>query len=297
MKQAARKIVMFFMIIGFIFGLSILLYPLVSNAWNRMREERLFQAYLEKNAAESSIDYEAEWAKARSYNEGLQPIILPDSFVAATTPYTEDEIYTACLNLEGNGLMGYIVIPKIDVKVPIYHSTEEAILEKGAGHLQGSSLPVGGESTHAVLAAHRGLPSASLFTDLDQLQEGDQFYLYILDDILAYEVDQIEVVKPEETDALSVERGKDQVTLLTCTPYGINTHRLLVRGKRIPYDEQAAEDQGRHKAKGMNTNYLFWVLIGLGSAGLFMIVVYIIRRLIRRKRIRRRKNEKIQKKE
>lgn len=297
MKQAARKIVMFFMIIGFMFGLSILLYPLVSNAWNRVREERLFQAYLEKNTAESTIDYEAEWAKARSYNEGLQPIILPDSFVAATTPYTEDEVYAACLNLEGDGLMGYIVIPKIDVKVPIYHSTEEAVLEMGAGHLQGSSLPVGGDSTHAVLAAHRGLPSASLFTDVDQLREGDQFYLYILDDILAYEIDQIKVVKPEETDALNVERGEDQVTLLTCTPYGINTHRLLVRGSRIPYDEQAAEDQGRHKAKGMNTNYLFWVLIGLGSAGLFMTVMYIIRRLIRRKRIRRRENEKTHKEE
>lgn len=283
MKQSARKIVMFFMIIGFIFGLSILLYPLVSNAWNRMREERLFQAYLEKNTAESSVDYETEWEKARNYNEGLRPIILPDSFVAATTPYTEDEAYAACLNLEGDGLMGYIVIPKIDVKIPIYHSTEEAVLEKGAGHLQGSSLPVGGESTHAVLAAHRGLPSASLFTDLDQLQEGDQFYLYILNDILAYEVDQIKVVMPEETDALNVERGEDHVTLLTCTPYGINTHRLLVRGSRVPYDPQTAEEQGRHKATGMNTNYLFWVLIGLGSAVLFMIVVYIIRRLIRRK--------------
>lgn len=295
MKEAARKIIMVFMVAGFLIGLSIVLYPLISNAWNTRREERLFQEYVEQNAMESTVDYALEWDKAQNYNNGLQPIILPDSFVTAVTPYTDDTVYASCLNVSGDGLMGYISIPKIDVKVPVYHSTEEEILEKGAGHLHGSSLPVGGESTHAVLAAHRGLPSASLFTDLDQLKEGDQFYLYILDDILAYEVDRIQVVEPEQTDALCVERGKDQVTLLTCTPYGINSHRLLVRGSRVPYDEQEAEEQSRQKVKGMNTNYLFWVLIGIGSSGLFMLMIYLIKVLIRRQR--RRRNEKNQKEE
>lgn len=295
MKKAVRKIIMFFMTIGFLFGLSILLYPLFSNVWNTWRDERLFQEYVKQNTMEDTVDYAAEWEKAHDFNNGLEPVILPDSFVTAETPYTQDEFYTSCLNVGGDGLMGYILIPKIDVKVPIFHSTEESVLEKGAGHLHGSSLPVGGESTHAVIAAHRGLPSASLFTDLDQLKEGDQFYLYILDDILAYEVDQIQVVEPEQTDALSVEYGKDQVTLLTCTPYGINSHRLLVRGSRVPYDEQEAEEQGRQRVRGMNTNYVFWVLVGLGAAALFMLVIYLIKRFIRRRR--RRRNEKIQREE
>ena len=162
--------------------------------------------------------YDAQWRRARAYNEALLPSVLPDSFAVAEASDEPDEEYLSCLNLTGDGMMGMVEIPKIDVNLPIYHTTSEEVLEKAAGHLEGSSLPVGGESTHAVISAHRGLPSASLFTDLDQLEEGDHFLIHVLDDTLCYEVDQILVVEPKETESLAVEEGEDLVTLLTCYP-------------------------------------------------------------------------------
>ena len=204
----------------FLAGLSVLLYPFVANQWNSYRQSRLMSSYeegvAEKEAA-GQIDYEAEWEKARIYNDNLMPMILPDSFAVAEAS-DRDEAYMACLNINGDEVMGIVEIPKIDVELPIYHTTDEEVLQIGAGHLEGSSLPVGGESTHAVISAHRGLPSATLFTDLDKLEEGDHFLLHILDDTLAYEVDAINVVEPDETELLSVVEGEDLVTLLTCTP-------------------------------------------------------------------------------
>ncbi len=286
MKKGILRILMVVMAVGFLFGLSILLYPLLANIWNNYREERLFEAYLENTAnPPEGEDYSAEWEAAWNYNRGMEPVILPDSFVQARTPYTEDEAYASCLNVNGDGVMGYISIPKIEVTLPIYHSTEEEILEKGVGHLHGSSLPVGGEDTHTVLSAHRGLPGATLFTDLDQLQEGDQFYLYILDDVLAYEVDQILVIEPEDTEALQVEDGQDLATLLTCTPYGVNTHRLLVRGHRVPYDPEEEAEQGREVVHSVNTNYILWVTAGLSVT---IVVIVIIPRAVRKKRENRR---------
>ena len=174
-------------------------------------------------------------------------------------------------------MMGYVQIPKINVKIPIYHTTNEDVLQKAAGHLAGSSLPVGGEGSHAVISAHRGLPSAALFTDLDKLTEGDHFLLSILDDTLCYEVDQISVVDPTDTKALVSEAGQDLVTLLTCTPYGVNSHRLLVRGHRIPYE--SVQDEVTPAAAGLigtslHTSYLLWVLIGLGVTGLCIFLLY-----------------------
>ena len=205
----------------FLAGLSLLLYPLVSNEWNTYRQEQLISGYdsqvAEKEAA-GEIDYAAQWKKANDYNESLLPSILPDSFAIAAAADQPDPEYMASLNLNGDGMMGYVEIPKINIKLPVYHTTDENVLEQAAGHLEGSSLPAGGESTHAVISAHRGLPSAALFTDLDKLTEGDHFLLYILDDILCYEVDKISVVEPEETQDLKVEEGQDLVTLLTCTP-------------------------------------------------------------------------------
>ena len=279
----------------FLAGLSLLLYPFVANKWNTYRQERLISSYDEvvsEKTAAGSIDYEAEWLKAQQYNEDLLPSILPDSFAVAEADEGEDEAYVSALNLAGDGIMGTVEIPKINIKLPIYHTTDEEVLEKAAGHLEGSSLPIGGESTHAVISAHRGLPSASLFTDLDLLKEGDHFLIHVLDETLCYEVDQILTVEPDETEALQVEDGEDLVTLLTCTPYGVNTHRLLVRGHRVPYEETIVEEeQTPLAAVSLHTNYLLWVFIGLGITALFILGLFLWDRRIR-KRGRRKKTHK-----
>ncbi len=287
-----KKLNIIFVILFFLVGLSLLLYPLVANEWNNYRQKRLISNYESAvTQAAESIDYEEEWKKAHDYNEDLLPSILPDSFAIAEEE--EDEVYLSCLNLTGNEVMGYVEIPKIDIKLPIFHGTDEDVLEQGAGHLEGSSLPVGGENTHAVISAHRGLPSASLFTDLDLLKKGDHFLLYILDDILCYEVDQISVVEPKQTEALSVIDGKDLVTLLTCTPYGVNSHRLLVRGHRVEYvpDVVEKEEAGVFGAASIHTNYLLWVIIGLSVTAVFIILLYLYDRKTRKALEQNRENQ------
>lgn len=271
----------------FLAGLSLLLYPLVSNRWNSYRQSRLISSYtdgVEEKNGKNAIDYDLEWQKAEAYNKNLLPMILPDSFAIAEMS-DRDEAYMACLNLNGDGIMGIVEIPKIDVKLPIYHTTDTDVLEIGAGHLEGSSLPIGGESNHAVISAHRGLPSATLFTDLDKLEKGDHFLLHVLDDTLCYEVDQISVVEPEQTEALSVVEGEDLVTLLTCTPYGVNSHRLLVRGHRVPYVPEEVEDEQASSLLGvsMHTNYLFWVIFGIAITAGFIFLLYRREKKIQRK--------------
>ena len=262
----------------FLAGLSLLLYPLVANQWNSYRQSHLISDYEHTvSGLETSgqVDYTEKLQKARAYNEALLPSILPDSFAVAEAAGEPDAVYMSCLNLAGDGMMGVIEIPKIHVNIPIYHTTEETVLEKAAGHLEGSSLPVGGENTHAVIAAHRGLPSAALFTDLDQITEGDHFLLHVLDETLCYEVDQISVVEPDDTTPLMVEPGKDLVTLLTCTPYGVNTQRLLVRGHRV--DVQPEEVLFSETPAGqisLHTNYFLWVLVGLLVTGCFVFLLW-----------------------
>ena len=275
MKKKAGNLVI---CIIFLAGLSLLLYPFVANQWNNYRQKQLIsgyeQAVSEKEAAEG-IDYDAERKKAEDYNEALLPCVLPDSFALAESSGV-DPVYMNTLNIAGDEMMGSVEIPKIDIKIPIYHTTEEDVLNKGAGHLEGSSLPVGGANTHAVISAHRGLPSASLFTDLDQLKEGDHFLIHVLNETLCYEVDKISVVKPEDTSALAVEDGQDLVTLLTCTPYGVNTERLLVRGHRVPYVEQEVKDEKTaFSGSSLRTNYLLWVFVGLSVTALFVFVLYL----------------------
>ena len=270
-----RLILTIAMILLFLAGLSLLLYPFVANQWNNYRQQRLISSYEDTVARKEEageIDYEAEWAKAQAYNEALLPSILPDSFAVAEASDEPDEEYMSCLNITGDGMMGMVEIPKIDVNLPIYHTTSEEVLEKAAGHLEGSSIPVGGKSTHAVISAHRGLPSASLFTDLDQLEGGDHFLIHVLDDTLCYEVDQILVVEPKETESLAVEEGEDLVTLLTCTPYGVNSDRLLVRGHRVPYVPEEVEDEQANALFGtsLHTNYLLWVVAGLAVTAAFI---------------------------
>lgn len=275
MKKKAGNLVI---CIIFLAGLSLLLYPFVANQWNNYRQKQLISGYeqvvSEKEAAEG-IDYDAERKKAEDYNEALLPCVLPDSFALAESSGV-DPVYMNTLNITGDEMMGSVEIPKINIKIPIYHTTEEDVLNKGAGHLEGSSLPVGGANTHAVISAHRGLPSASLFTDLDQMKVGDHFLLHVLDETLCYEVDKISVVKPEDTSALAVEDGQDLVTLLTCTPYGVNTERLLVRGHRVPYvEEEVKEEKTVLSGSSLHTNYLLWVFVGLSVTALFIFVLYL----------------------
>lgn len=272
-----KNISKFFIIILFLGGLSLLLYPFVANQWNNHRQKKLMGNYNDVIAAKEAagqIDYEAEWKKAEDYNAALLPSVLPDSFSDAEKS-DGDDAYTACLNIAGDGIMGAVEIPKIKITLPIFHTVNEDVLEQAAGHLEGSSLPVGGESTHAVISAHRGLPSAALFTDLDKLGKGEHFLIHVLDDTLCYEVDKITVVEPEQTKDLSVESGQDLVTLLTCTPYGVNSHRLLVRGHRVPYDPKALDDEKVPLSDmSLHTSYLLWVIVGIAVTALFIIFMY-----------------------
>lgn len=220
------------LILIFLVGLSVMLYPSVSDAVNRKHQSRAVAGYAEEVEQLSDADYQTYFDAADAYNRQLNT--TPNAF------YKPDLVsgYAQTLDISGTGIMGYITIPKISVELPIYHGTDEGVLQVAAGHLEGSSLPVGGAGTHAVISAHRGLPSAKLFTNLDQLEVGDTFTITVLDRVLTYEVDKISIVLPTETDELKIAEGKDYVTLMTCTPYGINTHRLLVRGRRVETPDQ-----------------------------------------------------------
>ena len=219
------------LILIFLVGLSVMLYPSVSDAVNRKHQSRAVAGYAEKVEQLSDADYQTYFDAADAYNRQFNT--TPNAF------YKPDLVsgYAQTLDISGTGIMGYITIPKISVELPIYHGTDEGVLQVAAGHLEGSSLPVGGAGTHAVISAHRGLPSAKLFTNLDELEVGDRFTITVLDRVLTYEVDQISIVLPTEIDQLLPTEGMDYVTLMTCTPYGINTHRLLVRGKRVETTE------------------------------------------------------------
>jgi sortase A len=225
MKKNFTNIIL---ILVFITGLSLLLYPTVSDYWNSLHQSQAVARYVESVAQLDDNEYEKMWQAAERYNgklsEGLGRFIFSEE---------DEKEYEALLDVAGNGIMSYIEIPSISCTLPIYHGIDEAVLQIAVGHIGGSSLPVGGESTHCVLSGHRGLPSAKLFSALDQLKEGDIFMLRTLDEILTYEVDQIRIVLPHEVDELEFIEGEDLCTLVTCTPYGVNSHRLLVRGKRI----------------------------------------------------------------
>ena len=229
MKKNASTIIL---ILVFFVGLSVMLYPTISDYINQRNQSRAVVSYAADVDKLTDADYTAYFNAADAFNAQIaadpEALYFPDRFPD----------YESILDITGTGIMGYITISKIGVELPIYHGTSEAVLQVAAGHLEGSSLPVGGAGTHAVLSAHRGLPSAKLFTNLDQLEVGDTFTVTVLDRVLTYEVDKISIVLPTETSELKVVDGKDYVTLMTCTPYGINTHRLLVRGRRIETPEQ-----------------------------------------------------------
>ena len=222
------------LILILLIGLSLMLYPSFADWWNSFHSSRAIASYVEQVANIDDAQYEELWDAAWDYNQSL--LHRPNDFLLSDE---QQEIYKSLLDFGGNGIMGYIEIPMIDVMLPIYHGTNESVLQIAVGHLDWTSLPVGGAGSHCVVSGHRGLPSARLFTDLDKLKVGDVFMLHVLNEILTYEIDQILIVEPQDTDPLLIEPGKDLCTMITCTPYGINSHRMLVRGHRIESQEEA----------------------------------------------------------
>lgn len=276
MKKNRSNIIL---ILIFLVGLSVMLYPTVSDYINQKNQSRAVASYSEEVENLSDVDYQAYFNAADDYNRRLAE--TPDAF------YRPDEVsgYTDTLDVSGTGIMGYITISKIGVELPIYHGTSDGVLQVAAGHLEGSSLPVGGAGTHAVISAHRGLPSAKLFTNLDELEVGDTFTITVLDRVLTYEVDQISIVLPTETDLLQPVEGKDYVTLMTCTPYGINTHRLLVRGKRI----ENAENQ-KHIRVTADALRIEPIIVAPALAVPMLLVLLVV--MLAVPHLRKRKNQR-----
>ncbi len=259
----------------FLIGLSLLLYPTVSDYWNSLHQSRAIAEYAEQVADLDNDLYDALWDNAVAYNEALPD--LPDRYSMTEEERAE---YEALLNVSGNGIIGYIEIPVIGCSLPIYHGTDDGVLQIAIGHVEGSSLPTGGVGTHCVLSGHRGLPSAKLFTDLDQMAEGDIFLLRVLDETLTYEVDQIRIVEPYELEDLAIDPEKDYCTLVTCTPYGINTHRLLVRGHRV--DNQPEARAVRVTADAMQIEPV--IVAPLVAAPMLLILLIVLLVKTRRKK-------------
>lgn len=282
------KVTTILLLLIFAGGLLVLNYPVISTVYNQLNQGEVLAVYDEDLEKMRHEELAEQRRQAQEYNEKLvsSGAVLQDAF---STEKEEDPEYMNLLSVNENGVMGSIEIPKIHVYLPIYHGTSSDVLRNGVGHMEGTSLPIGGESTHAVLTGHRGLPQAELFTDLDQIEEGDVFYIYILKETLAYEVREVEVVSPENVDSLAVQEGKDLVTLVTCTPYGINSHRILVHAERIPYEGEAVDTQ-----KAVRQNLMDWLLqqksVLLTIAIFVLLILYGIIRLLRRCS-KRRKNQ------
>ena len=286
-----RKILNVLFVLMFLAGFLLLAYPTISDQWNTYRQSRLISSYEETVSTMEEEDFSDEWAKAEAFNDALTENNIYGDVFAGEDEELEDTEYWSVLNVAGDGVMGYLSIPKINVRLSIYHGTSDDVLQTGIGHLDGTKLPIGGKSTHSVLAAHRGLPSARLFTDVDQLEKGDRFYIHVLDEVLAYEVDQIyDMVDKDDMEtlesALSIVDGEDHVTLFTCTPYGVNTHRLLVRGVRVPYEgeEEAASTPAESMVRAVQDYYMLYLVLGLSVT---LLVILILRCLSRPRRKRR----------
>lgn len=281
-----RKISSFLFGLLFLAGFGLLAYPTISNQWNTYRQSKLISNYDTVVSQMTEEDFEEAWAAARSYNQTFeQNSIRSDVFGISESDDMKSTEYWKVLNAAGDGIMGYLTIPKINIKLSIYHGTDDDVLQTGVGHLNGTKLPIGGESNHSVMSAHRGLPAAKLFTDIDQLDRGDRFYLHILDEDMAYEVDRIlPMIEKDDYDALEealrVEEGRDYVTLFTCTPYGVNSHRLLVRGHRVPYDGELESTPVESMVQAIQNYYMLYLLLGLGVTAL---TIFTMRHVMKKK--------------
>ncbi len=287
-----RKIFNILFALMFLIGFGILVYPTVSDQWNTYRQSKLISNYESTVEEMTEVDFTEEWEKAKAFDATLIQNNLYGDVFGEDNGELENTEYWKVLNVANDGVMGYLSIPKINVKNAIYHGTGDKVLQTGIGHLNGTKLPIGGESTHSVLAAHRGLPTARLFTDVDQLRKGDMFYIHVLDEILAYQVDQIlDMVDKDDHEALAnalqIEAGKDQVTLFTCTPYGVNSHRLLVRGTRVPYsgEEEVETSVAETMLKSVQNYYMIYLILGLSIT--FLIILFM--RFLFKKKDRKRK--------
>lgn len=259
-RRGRTKILPLLAVMLFLFGAGIFLYPTVSNYFAEHRQASVIEDYQEKIDEADEEELEAEWEKAEAYNQNLSGDPVRDPFIEGSG-YVLPRNYQEVLNVDG--VMGYVEIPKIDVLLPIYHGSSGEVLENGAGHIEATALPIGGSGRHAVLTGHRGIPGAELFTRLDEMERGDVFFIHVLGRTLAYEVDQIKTVLPTELDDIQPVQGRDLVTLLTCTPYGVNTHRLLVRGSRteyVPQDENAAD--GNESEDAQSSSFRFKLSAG-----------------------------------
>lgn len=271
----------------FLVGFGILIYPTVSDQWNTYRQNRLISSYETVVEDLTEEDFTAEWEKARQFNDTIKQNDLYSDVFGEDDGELENTDYWKILNIAKDGVMGYLSIPKINIKIAIYHGTGDEVLQTGIGHMNGTKLPIGGESTHSVLAAHRGLPSARLFTDIDQLRKGDMFYIHVLDETLAYQVNEIwDMVDKDDMDtlgeAMKIDEGEDEVTLFTCTPYGVNSHRLLVQGIRVPYngEEEAETSVAETMLRTVQNYYMLYLLLGLSVT---LLIILFMRFLFRRK--------------
>lgn len=266
----------------FLLALGFTLYPLIANQYNQRHQSQIHTAYQEQIAQADDAEINAIREKAIAYNESLLSGIPAEDAFSNEALTGASENYGSLLNLTDSGIMGYVRVPNIAVTLPIYHGTDANTLEIGIGHLLGSSLPVGGESTHAVLTAHSGMANQKMFSDLDRLKEGDVFYLEVLDEVLAYQVNAINIVLPHDTTYLGIATGKDYCTLVTCTPFGVNTHRLLVRGTRIPYEEaeQITAEITPEDVVGSTwlEKYVNGILTGITLVGILAATLWFLRR-------------------
>ncbi len=283
-----KKIVKVFRGVGYLIAFSLILYPVVSNYVNQLHSTTIATDY-EQEVSHLSENLENEMIEqAREYNKSLIGISsFIDPFSDTEGIQTEDDVYNNLLKIDDTGMMGYIDIPKLDIVLPVYHGISEKVLQSGVGHLPNTSLPVGGESSHAVLSGHRGLANAKIFTDLNKMEVGDVFYIKVLHHTFAYQVDQILTVLPSETDALQIEKGKDYVTLVTCTPYAVNTHRLLVRGTRIPYEEAKNVDE----EVGLHRTIPFYMIILIGGIAA-VVIIWISTKIYSRRKEKERGQKK-----
>lgn len=273
-----------------------MLYPTIADRWNKLHQSRAIADYENVVSDMKEEDFEKQWQEAENYNEKIKTNTFSGEVFSQEEKNMRGSEYWSVLNVGDNGIMGYVSIPKIEQKIPIYHGTSDAVLQVGAGHIMGTRLPIGGEGNHSVLAAHRGLPSAKLFTDIDQLKSGDKFYIHILDKVLAYQVDQIfPMIEKDDIealqDALKNEEGQDYVTLFTCTPYGVNSHRLLVRGHRVAYhgEDDETSTMSDNMLQSVKDYYMLYALTAVAISVLAALGIRIIRNRKSEKRSGREK--------